>query len=116
LARAYLAAGQKAEAMGLYEETLAKRRSKLRDSHPDTVKTALSLTRVYFLLNQPQRAVPLAEEFLVRAEGISDRLPESSRAELREVAQHLVDHFTRIGQEAQAKAYRRLIEPSLRHD
>ena len=116
LAMARLAAGQKAEAMSLYEETLARRRSKLGDLHPDTIKTALSMARVCFLVNQPQKAVPLAEEFLLKAEAISDRLPERSRKELREVARYLVDHFTAIGREAQARPYRKLLEPPHPHD
>jgi tetratricopeptide (TPR) repeat protein/tRNA A-37 threonylcarbamoyl transferase component Bud32 len=110
LAMARFAAGQKAEALELYEETLARRRDKLGGSHPDTVKTGLALAKAHLLLDQPEKAVPLAEEFAAKAFGIRDRLPERSRQDLLEVARRLVDHFTRIGREGQAKAYRTLLE------
>jgi serine/threonine protein kinase len=84
LARAYEKSGALSRAIALYESTLAKRRSRLGDEHPDTLRTLLALAeaRAHEGSAGPAAAVPLAREFLERAEKIRERLPANLRPAL----------------------------------
>jgi serine/threonine protein kinase len=116
LARAYFSEGQKERAIRLYEEVLARRKAKLGMEHPDTLKTTLALSKAQFETEHPEQAVPLAQEFLNQAERIKDRLPVSTRKEIRTAAELLIGHFKRIGRQDKAKEYIRLADPLDPHD
>jgi tetratricopeptide (TPR) repeat protein len=66
LAVAYQRAGQLAEALPLYRETLARRKEKLGPDHPDTLNTVKSLAAAYQRAGQLDRSLPLREEVLSR--------------------------------------------------
>lgn len=63
LAGAYQAAGRLAEALPLFEETLARRRATRGSEHPQTLRSINALARAY-LTDHPERAEPLLREAL----------------------------------------------------
>jgi tetratricopeptide (TPR) repeat protein/tRNA A-37 threonylcarbamoyl transferase component Bud32 len=61
LAAAYLAAGQPAEALSLFEVTLKAQESKLGPDHPDTFASRINLATTYLAVGRTAEAVTLLE-------------------------------------------------------
>jgi serine/threonine protein kinase/tetratricopeptide (TPR) repeat protein len=64
LAWCYYSLGRNAEALRLFEETLALRKAKLGPEHPDTLKSMNSLANCWFVLGRRADALKLNEETL----------------------------------------------------
>jgi tetratricopeptide (TPR) repeat protein len=64
LALAYRDAGRLAEAIPLYEQTLAARRKKLGADHPDTLTSMNNLAAAYLAAGRLDEALPLFEQTL----------------------------------------------------
>jgi tetratricopeptide (TPR) repeat protein len=62
LAAAYQVAGRVSQAIPLFEEVLAARRSKLTTNHPDTLKSVFSLAQAYRDAGRTGEAIPLLEQ------------------------------------------------------
>ena len=64
LAKSYADLGRQAEALKLFEETLAMRKAKLGPDHPDTLRSMKHLADGYFNLGRHAEALKLREETL----------------------------------------------------
>jgi hypothetical protein len=104
----YHSAGRLGQATRTFEEVLANRRVKLGSDHPGTLKTTSALAKAYSESQQPDKAVPLAMQFVTMALPIRERLPQPFHKGIRDAASMLADHFARIGRTAEADRYRRL--------
>jgi len=92
LAIAYASAGKLVEAMPLFEKTLELRKATLGPEHTDTLKSMGNLAEVYLLTDQPDKALPLLEQFITgRRAGASSDDPTFSNL-LAEVSLGLLQH------------------------
>jgi hypothetical protein len=103
LAKAYEKLGELAEAVRLYQSTMAQRRARLGADHPDTLLTMFALASAYMADNRPTEAIPLAREFLERAETLRGRLP-SRVTTLIDATRRLLTELHARGGQAQSSS------------
>jgi len=69
LANSYYALGRHADALKLYEETLALQKAKLGSDHPETLKSMANLALCLVKLDRSSEAMPIIDDCLQRAAG-----------------------------------------------
>jgi eukaryotic-like serine/threonine-protein kinase len=102
LAGAYEGAGQHTQAIRLHGSTLGQRRAGLGPDHPDSLASTFAVAAAYMAANQPERGIPLAREFLERAEKLRDRLPRRVTIRIQAARQLLAEMNAQAGQSARS--------------
>jgi tetratricopeptide (TPR) repeat protein/tRNA A-37 threonylcarbamoyl transferase component Bud32 len=98
LANSYTAMGRHAEALKLYEETLALQKAKLGPDHPNTLMSMMNLANSYYYLGQQAEALELREETLaLQKVKLGPDHPETLRS-----MNNLANSYDTLGRHAEA--------------